>query len=435
MNSLNLQRLGSKQLARQILTLVGLSLVATQLAAASLFINDATVHPVTSPVLQKADIIITDDRITAVGPNLTAPEDATVIEAQGRPVTPALFAGITALGLEEISAEVSSVDQSLQWDPALNSTRLRPEFDVTPAFNPHSTAIPVTRIEGYGWTMLNAGRFANIIGGRGRAVALDGSYQNFLSDPILFISMGTAGSTISGHSRAAQFMLLEQAMEEARTEGMAWTPDALLTASGRRVLVGYSGNGTVVFEVDRASDILQVLQLAGKHQFNAVINGGAEAWMVASQLAEAGVPVLLDPLVNLPENFDMLGARLDNAALLHSAGVTIAFSQRGDGTHNARKLRQAAGNAVSYGLPFDAGLQALTINPAQIFSLPPGHGSIAVNAPADLVMWTGDPLEVTSIADAVILGGRNMPMVSRQTLLRDRYLPQNPDMPRAYIKK
>ncbi len=424
----NLQIIG-----RQMLSLVGFSLVATQLAAASLFINDATVHPVTSPVLQKADIIISNGRIEAVGPNLTAPAKATVIEAHGRPVTPALFAGITALGLEEISAEVSSVDQLLQWDPALNSTRLRPEFDVTPAFNPHSTAIPVTRIEGYGWTVLSAGRFSSIIGGRGRAVALDGSYQNFLSEPLLFVGMGEATSALSGQSRAAQFMLLDQAMEEAASP-MEWTPDALLTAAGRRTLARYSGNGGVVFGVDRASDILQVLQLSERHQYEAIIYGGAEAWMVASQLAEAGVPVVLDPLNNLPENFDKLGARLDNAALLHQAGVTIAFSADSDSPHNARKLRQAAGIAVAYGLPFAAGLEALTINPAHIFSLPAGYGSIAVDAPANLVMWTGDPLEVTSLADAVILDGRNMPMVSRQTLLRDRYLPQIRDLPRAYIK-
>lgn len=417
----------------QTLILIGLSLAATSLAAASLFINDATVHPVTSPVLQKGDIIITDGRITAIGPNLTAPQGVSVIEAHGRPVTPTLFAGISALGLTEISAEIGSVDGSLQWDPTADVTRMRPEFDVSRAFNPNSAAIPVTRIEGFGWTLLSAGRSSSIIGGQGRAVSLDGAYAHFLSEPVLFIGMGESASILSGQSRAAQYMLLDQAMEEASSP-VAWTPDALLTAAGRRALARYSGDGTVVFEVNRASDILQVLQLAEQHQFNAVINGGTEAWMVASQLAESGVPVLLDPLTNLPGNFDMLGARLDNAALLHSAGVTIAFSNSSDATHNARKLRQAAGVAVAYGLPFDAGLQALTINPARIFALPAGHGSIAVDGPANLVMWTGDPLEVTTIADAVILNGHSIPMVSRQTLLRDRYLPQNPAMPRAYIK-
>jgi hypothetical protein len=418
----------------QAATLLVLALPASRSAADSLFINDATVHPVTSPALQKGDIIISDGRVVSVGPNLSAPQGATVIEAHGRPVTPALFAGITALGLEEISGEISSVDQALQWDPLQNTQRLRPEFDVTPAFNPHSVAIPVTRIEGYGWTMLGAERFSSIIGGRGRAVSLDGSYQDFLSDPVLFVGMGSSGSPLSGQSRAAQFMLLDQAMEESRSE-LAWTPDALLTAAGRRTLAGYSGHGVVVFSVQRASDILQVLQFAQRHQFDAVIQGGSEAWMVAGQLAEAGVPVLLDPLSNLPADFDSIGARLDNAALLHQAGVTISFSMAGEATHNARKLRYAAGVAVANGLPFAAGLEALTINPANIFGLPQGYASIAANAPANLVIWSGDPLEVTSLADAVILDGKSIPMVSRQTLLRDRYLPEHPALPRAYIEK
>ncbi len=163
-----------------------------------------------------------------------------------------------------------------------------------------------------------------------------------------------------------------------------------------------------------------------------VINGGAEAWMVADRLAEAGVPVLINALENLPGSFDQLGARLDNAAILHAAGVTIAFS--GGETHNARKLRQLAGNAVAHGLPYEAGLAAMTVNPALIFELAEGVGVLESGSRADLVLWSDDPLEVTSVAEQVIIEGRLIPMVSRQTLLRDRYLPQNPETPRAYIK-
>ena len=154
--------------------------------------------------------------------------------------------------------------------------------------------------------------------------------------------------------------------------------------------------------------------------------------MVADQLAEAGAPVLVDALSNLPGNFDMLGARLDNAALLYAAGVVIAFN--GDDTHNARKLRQVAGNAVANGLPYEAALAAMTANPAEIFGLEDEMGSLQENRRADLVIWSGDPLEVTSVADQVIIGGKNMEMVSRQTLLRDRYLPVDAKLPRAYIK-
>jgi imidazolonepropionase-like amidohydrolase len=394
--------------------------------AETLFINDATVHTMSSAaVLREGDILIRDGRIQSVGTGLAPPADARVIEADGRPVTPGFFAGITALGLVEISAVDSSADSELATEG------LRPEFDVTPAYNPHSTAIPVTRIEGYTWSMLGASRSGSIIGGQGQAVSLDGAYRSFIGDKVLFIDVGADASEQSAGSRAAQWMLLDQAMAEAGAE-VRWSPEPLLTAAGRKTLATYAAGGTVVFNVDRASDILQVIGFAGRHGLNAVISGGAEAWMVADQLAEAGVPVLISALSNLPDSFDQLGARLDNAALLNEAGVTIAFI--GAGTHQARKLRQMAGNAVANGLPYETGLAAMTVSPAVIFALGDDHGSLEKNSVADLVVWSGDPLEVTSAADQVIIGGKLVEMVSRQTLLRDRYLPENPDMPRAYIK-
>jgi len=394
--------------------------------AETLFINDATVHTMSSQsVLQDADILIRDGRIRSVGTDLSAPPDALVIEANGRPVTPGFFAGITETGLVEISAVESSVDSSLAIEG------LRPEFDVTTAYNPHSSVVPVTRIEGYTWALLGASRSGSIVGGQGQAVSLDGGYQSFLGGKVLFIDVGADATEQSGGSRAAQWMQLEQAMVEAGSE-MQWAPELELTLAGRQSLAGFKTAGLVVFNVDRASDILQVIAFSEKHGLNAVVSGGTEAWMVANQLAEAGIPVLIDPLANLPQDFDRLGARLDNAALLNEAGVTFAFS--GSETHQARKLRQMAGNAVANGLPYAAGLAALTVSPAVIFGLGEDHGSIEENSVADLVIWSGDPLEVTSVADQVIIGGKMDPMVSRQTLLKDRYLPENVEMPRAYIK-
>lgn len=412
----------------RVLMLLTSMLAVFEARAQTIFIDDATLYTMgTPPLIQDADILLRNGRIIELGRGLSAPVDATLIEAFGRPVTPVFFAGITALGLEEISLEDSTVDQALQLE------KMRPEFDVTPAYNPFSASIPVTRIEGYGWTLLSASRSGSIIGGLGRAMALDGGFASFLSAPVLFIGLGAKTSTLSGHSRAAQFMLLKQAMAESRSE-MAWSPDALLTAEGRRVLAGFTTAGVVVFDVDRASDILQVLAFSSLYQLHAVISGGAEAWIVAEQLAEAGVPVLLDPLQNLPGSFDQVGARLDNAAILHDAGVTIAFTAGSDAPHNARKLRQAAGVAVANGLPYEVALAGLTVNPATIFALDETYGTLVADTVANLVLWSGDPLEVTSMADTVILNGKKIAMVSRQTLLRDRYLPQNPSTPRAYIK-
>ena len=248
---------------------------------------------------------------------------------------------------------------------------------------------------------------------------------------VLFVSLGRGAAAKTGGSRAAQWMLLSQAFGEAESAPKGTEP-ALLTRNGRRVLDRYADGRTVVFSVNRASDILRTLAFAEDLGVRPVIHGGAEAWMVADQLAAANVPVLLNPLQNLPSNFDAVGSRLDNAALLHAAGVTIAID--GAGSHNARKQRQLAGNAVSYGLPHDAGVAALTVNPARIFGVADRSGSLAEGQRADLVLWSGDPLEVTSAADLVITNGKVDSMKSRQTELRDRYLVVDPDMPRAYIK-
>jgi len=393
----------------------------------ALFVNDATVHTMArGVVLQGADILVRDGRVKAIGRELPVPPDAVVIEAAGRPVTPGFFAGISRLGLVEITLEEPGVVPGQP--PAAD---LRPEFDATRNYDPLSGAIPVTRIEGYTWTVLEAVRAGSLIGGQGRAAWLDGAYDAFAGERILFINLGDDAAAQTGTPSAAQWMLLDQAMAEAATEAQ-WLPQPLLTLPGRQALAAYRSGALTVFDVNSAADILQVLQFSARHGLRPVISGGVEAWMVADRLAEAGVPVVLDPLDNLPASFDQVGARMNNAALLHAAGVTIAFG--GAGVHNARKLRQAAGNAVAHGLPYEAALAALTVNPAMIFELGPLHGTLEEGSRGDLVVWSGDPLEVTSVAEQVAIEGRPIPMVSRQTLLRDRYLEQNPALPRAYIK-
>src|SRR5262249_20353896 len=157
-----------------------------------------------------------------------------------------------------------------------------------------------------------------------------------------------AGSGHAGGSRAAQFMLLDQAIGEARAQGAAGA-NALLHPAGRTVLARYLSGGRVVFDVERASDILAVLAFAERNHMKAVISGGSEAWLVADSLAHAHVPVILNVLQDLPSELGKLGSRLDNAARLQRAGVLIAFSSGEN--HNARVNRQLAGNAVAHGLP------------------------------------------------------------------------------------
>ena len=411
----------------QLLLAAALCLSVNAASAQNLLIRGGEVHTGTDAgVLDNADILIEDGTISAIGTNLTAPSGTETLNAGGKPVTAALFAGVSAIGLAEVEAELDSVDNRLA---DLHDTPMRPEFDVTPAYNPYSTVVPVTRVEGFGFTLLGASASDSIIAGQGQLVRLDGGFASFAGDKVLFITIGGGSADKAGASRAAQWMVLEHAMAEAKRPSRQGEP-ALLTRQGRETLKAYARDGTVVFAVDRASDILQTLDFAQRHGFNAVIAGGAEAWMVANALADADVPVLLDPLANLPNSFDSVGSRLDNAALLHAAGVDVGFS--GAETHNTRKNRQMAGNAVANGLPWEAGLAGLTSVPARLFGM--SGGELSAGMAGDVVIWSGDPLEVTSAADAVVLSGKVDSMTSRQTRLRDRYLPRQSDLPRAYIK-
>ena len=405
----------------------------------SVLIRNATVHTATSSgTLQAADVLVRDGRIAAVGPGLSA-GNARVVDAQGKPVTPALFGGITGIGIEEVSGEDRTTDNALALGAGDKDMVVRPEFDVTLAYNPDSVLVPVSRVEGIGFTLLGAGSSAggSIIGGQGAVVRLDGN-PDPLGPRVLFVQLGSDGANLTGSSRAAQWMLLDQLIDEMRGRIAPDSRMALLTPAGRETLARYiDGGGRVMVGVDRAADIRQLLRWSKRHGVRIAIAGGAEAWKLAPQLAAARVPVFVDPLANLPSDFDHIGASMENAARLHAAGVEVAFTQSGDASHNARKIRQLAGNAVANGLPWADGLAGLTRVPAQALGVGDRVGTIAPGMVADLVLWSGDPLEVGSVAQQVWLGGTAIPMRSRQTELRDRYLapqssPESGDLPRAY---
>ncbi|MEN1995536.1 amidohydrolase family protein [Stenotrophomonas bentonitica] len=424
------RRVPMRLLPRALLLLAG-TCVATSVSAQDLLIRNATVHTAAARgSLEHSDVLVQGGVIRAVGPGLSAPAGVAVVEAAGKPLTPALFGGITDIGIEEVSGESATVDSTLK----LDDQPLRPEFDVTLAFNPDSVLIPVARLDGIGFTMLGANTGGGFIAGQGGVVRLDGS-----ADPVgpqaLFIRLGASGAELTGTSRAAQWMLLEQMVSEARGRVPADSPHALLTPAGRATLARYlAGQGRIVVQVDRAADIRQLLRWAGREKVKIAIAGGAEAWRLAPQLAQAGVPVFVDGLGNLPTSFDQLGATLQNAARLQAAGVPVSFAQRDDASHNARKMRQLAGNAVANGLPWGDGLAGLTRVPAQALGVGDRLGTIEPGKLADLVLWEGDPLDVGHYAEQVWLGGRAMPMRSRQTELRDRYQAPASSEPRAYSR-
>jgi len=419
------------KMKRLLVALFGSLLLASTGHAASLLITNGTVFTGDDAPPSQLDILIEDGLIEAVGSDLSAAEADQVIDATGRPVTPALFAGITAAGLSEIGMVYEAVDSRLN---ELYTGLMHPEFDVRKAYNPLSSVVPVTRIEGYGYTLLAAAFGDRTISGQGSLVRFDGGFDSFEGNTTIFVNVdGYSGNKIGG-SRAAHWMLLETAFSSLTTKqgnGLWLTHNehSLINQTGRATLKYARENGIFVFRANRASDILQALAFSQQHNLNAVIHGGQEAWIVREELVASGTPVVINALDNLPGSFDGLGARLDNAALLHEAGITVLFTS-GE-THNARKLRQVAGNAVANGLPYEVAIEAMTSLPAEIFGGKPRM--IAPGLRADVVIWSGDPLDVSSAADQVIIGGELDPMTSRQTELLKRYLPTEAGLGRAYI--
>lgn len=416
---------------RIALTAAAAFCVAGGAQAQDLLIRGARVHTASAAgTLENADVLVRDGRVADIGTGLAAPAGAAVIEAKGRALTPGLFGGLTQIGVEEVSLEPTTVDEELALAAPAWQHQWRPEFDVTRAFDPRSTPAAVARVEGVTWTMVSPLSDTSVVAGQGAAMLLDGAADTALpGSRTLFLHWGATADAASGGSRAAQYMLFDQAIREVREPGTAGE-GALLQPEGRAALKSYLSGGRVVFRATRASDIRQVIRYAKRHGMKPVIAGGDEAWMVARELAAEGVPVVLNTLDNLPASFDRLGARLDNARLLHEAGVRIAFST--DDGHMARKNRQLAGNAVAHGLPWEAALAAITSGAADIFGIARERGRIEKGQAADLVLWSGDPLEVTSVAEQVWVAGRAVEMRSRQTELAQRYLEllRSPQAPR-----
>jgi hypothetical protein len=397
-----------------------ISAASLAMASDSLLIQNATLYtaaPEETAAQTNMDIRVEGGVITQVGEDLPTEGVAQVIDAAGRAVTPGVFGGIGRIGLEEIGLEKTTGDYAQRLE------QMRPEFDVTLAFNPEAMSLGVHLKNGLTFSVLApaSARGGSLVAGLGAATALDGSLPT--GPRVMFVDLGGDANDLSGGSRAAQFMLLRQAFVEAKAPNLVMVHDErLLSPSGRQVLVDFIKNqGVFVFDVDRAIDIQRTIDFARSEGVRAVIRGGAEAWRVAAQLASAEIPVILDPLENLPYSFDSLGATLENAARLHQAGVQIAISLRSPQVQDAGKTRQAAGNAVAHGLPWNVGLAAITRTPAEIFGVADQFGRISVGRKADLVMWSGDPLDVSSLPDLVLSNGREQPLESRHSALRDRH--------------
>lgn len=395
--------------------------------AAPIILSNATILTGDGQRLDGGSILIEGGKITRVQASaITNVANAVTVDLGGKLVTPGLIAADTELGLVEIGAEDSTHDQARNdGDGAI-----RAGYAPASAINADSSVIAVQAIDGV-TTAAVAPRGGLFSGEVAWIDLLPGDHANIVAVERVAVA-ANFGRSFAG-SRAATLTELRKAFEDAQ-----WYRKNLRDYDRGQVreLVAHpldlralwpvlDKQIPLVVRAHRASDLLALAQLSTELGIRITAVGATEAWKVRDQLAAANIIVVVQPTENLPRNFETLGARLDNAALLHQAGVTVAIAHFD--SHNARNITQEAGIAIANGLPADAALAAVTSNVARAYGMEADYGTLASGKVASLVVWDGsDPFELSTWAEQVWVRGRKLDMRSRQTDLRDRYMDLSP---------
>ena len=349
------------------------------------------------------------------------------IDAQGRVLAPGFIDPIDSLGLVEVSLEETANDVG----PRRSFERQQQEkqenvvhasLRAADSLNPFSALLPVARTGGV--TSAISSPSGGVVSGQAAWLSMDGTT---LRAPLAIqVRLGLEGKEAMSGPHGAALELLRELLDDAREYGLR--RQDFEQNRMRRVIASrldlealqpvLKGALPLLIDADRVSDLRAAMGIARAYGVRIVLVGAAEGWLIAQELAAAKVPVILNATQDLPENFDALASRLDNAALLHAAGVKVMFAPF-ERAHFARTLPQEAGNAVAFGLPWEEAVRAITSNVAEAFGL--DAGKIANGARADVVLWSGDPLEVTSRAVAMWVAGKQVPLTTRQTALFEKY--------------
>ncbi len=370
-------------------------------------ITGASVHTPDGP--KSIDVVVRAGEIKRLGRDLDV-TGCKAVDGEGRVLT---------YGFTEVDSQMGLVEVRME-DSTLEIAGGYPSYRVADGYDPRSSVIAISRQGG----VTSAVAVPTGSGIRGTSAWVDLAAQ---TQAEALVDTDVALHTALGAHAAASLGTLRIQLDDARTYARAKSAydrdqlrDLSLPMADLQALQPVlRGDLPLVVQADRASDIEALLRFADEQEIRLVLRSGAEAWLMADELAAAEVPVILDPMLYGPRTFDQLRARADNAALLHAAGVEVMFTT--GSAHNSRELRHLAGNAVREGLPHEAALDAITAAPARVFGVE-DRGTIEVGRVANLVLWDGDPLEVTTQATWLMIGGNVIPLESRHTALRDRYL-------------
>jgi imidazolonepropionase-like amidohydrolase len=423
-----------------------------------------------SEPVQGGTVVMRDGRIVAAGTNVRVPAGARVVDATGKWVTPGIVGGFSRLGLSEVDLSVAGSEDVSATGP------FSAAIDVVPSVNPMGTTIGVNRADGVTRALVAPGTGKNIFAGQG-AVIDTGADMDPITAPrkFQFVELGESGANTAGGSRSSAHALFRNALREAAQlrrhvspvqGGGAGTPDeldrpiirdpnesrvygaqrgddVLLTRFDAASLVPVlQGRQYLFVHVERASDILQVIGLRREFpSLKLVLVGASEGWTVADRIAQSGVPVIASPVNNLPSSFEQLAATQSNVGRMRAAGVNVAIGIIDD--NDSRMVfatRQYAANLVALqrvpgaaGVSWGEALAMITSRPAQVIGMGGDFGSLAPGRRADVVIWSGDPLEGSSAAEQVFIDGVRQPLDTHQTRLRDRYrhLPRQ-QLPEVY---
>jgi imidazolonepropionase-like amidohydrolase len=425
---------------KSIISLAALALSAGLVHAETVAITNAHIYSMgKAGEIASGTVVLKDGKFVSVGAN-KAPDGARIIDAAGRIVTPGMIVTGSAISAGEIGGVEQTNDQGVADGP------LSAGLDIQYSLNPDSTMIPIIRLTGTTGAIvtpeLRSGRrHANekLFAGQAAAIQLGGDQLLTRAHVAMVTEAGERGAAQAGGSRSAFITELRSALDEARSyahnraayEQNRVRPMSLSKEDLEALIPVVEGREPLLVSVHRASDIRQILDFAKAQKLSLILSGVEEGWRVASEIAAAKVPVIIDSDEDLPGSFETLSSSLENAARMTAAGVSVTI--HGPEINNGGKaVRLAAGRASAYGLPWGAALASVTINPARAFGLADRTGSIDPGKDADLVLWDGDPLDTSGAPSAIFIKGVQQPMRSRDLDLRDRYLQADDGMPKPY---
>ena len=393
-----------------------------------------------SAPIEGGTVVVRDGSVVSAGAGVSVPAGARMIDASGKWVTPGVFAGFSRIGLSEVDAVNGTNDKSG------GKSGFSAGIDIAPAIDPFRTPFAVNRSAGVTRAVVAPDAGDNMFAGQG-AIADLGVDASPITKPraFQFAEFGEAGAGLTGGSRAGTFATFRAMLREAQeySANKSNFDDELLRAEDARALLPVlRGDTRLLIHVEGANDMLNLIALGKEFaDIKMVFVGASEGWRVAPQLAQAGISVIASALNDLPASFEMAGATQSNIGRMKDAGVKVAIGMINDrDSHQLRYSTQYAGNLVSLqrvpgatGLSWDEAFATISSVPAEIMGVGDRLGSLKAGKAADVVVWDGDPLELSSAPVVVIIDGVEQPLGNRQQRLRDRYArPTEGDLPKAY---